>query len=168
MKKETGLNTKELEFRYNYIKGKIAEHIVEQLFIALGIDVYRYGVEHTVPQLLSYMRKNKQPNETSHIRNNPDFIIRIPKTDSIHFIEVKYRANGTISRKEIEESYNYPPNTFIILVTKTSIKSIKFIDLKENNAKPIDIINQPEFCIENSLLISQHIELAQKVYKGLD
>ena len=35
------------------IKGRIAEAIVEEMFLAMGYEVYRYGVESLVPNFLN-------------------------------------------------------------------------------------------------------------------
>jgi hypothetical protein len=44
---EQGLTEKESKFREGMIKGRIAETLVEELFLSLGFSVFRYGMENT-------------------------------------------------------------------------------------------------------------------------
>ena len=41
-----GLTDKEYNYRYGMIKGRIAETLIQELFLSLGYNVFRYGMEH--------------------------------------------------------------------------------------------------------------------------
>ena len=40
-----GLNDKERNYRYGMIKGRIAETLIQELFLSLGYNVFRYGMK---------------------------------------------------------------------------------------------------------------------------
>ena len=106
----------------NTIKGRIAEAIVEEMFLAMGYEVYRYGVESLVPNFLNRLSK-KKGNVAEKIRTMPDFIIN--KDDKIFFIEVKYRWDNVFNLKEFcikKDIIPYPyPDSYIVLVSKKFI-----------------------------------------------
>ena len=41
------------EYRENMIKARIAETLIEELFLQLGYSVFRYGMENTVPGIMN-------------------------------------------------------------------------------------------------------------------
>ena len=73
------------------IKGRIAETLVEELFLSLRWNVFRYGMENTVPGIVKLL-KGVRSEVAETIKKMPDFIIQNPKTDEVFFIEVKFRA----------------------------------------------------------------------------
>ena len=60
----------------------------------------------------------------------PDFVIQDPKTKSVFFIEVKFRASGNFQAKDLPKNYPYE-NAYIILVSKKHIKCITVQELKD-------------------------------------
>ncbi|MGW1456606.1 hypothetical protein ACWBC2_16595 [Salegentibacter agarivorans] len=42
---KTGLSDKDRNYRYNMIKGRIAETLIQELFLSLNYNVFRYGME---------------------------------------------------------------------------------------------------------------------------
>jgi hypothetical protein len=46
---EGGLTDKERNYRYGMIKGRIAETLIQELFLSLKYNVFRYGMENTIP-----------------------------------------------------------------------------------------------------------------------
>ncbi len=88
------------------IKGRLAETIVEEMFIAMGYDVFRFGMENTLPGFAN-RHLPKQGEIASHVRKMPDFIT--VKGSQIAFIEVKYRTNGKFDfREHYSEKGGYP------------------------------------------------------------
>lgn len=101
-------------FDYNMIKGRIAEALIEQLFIKLGYRVYRYGMENSIPGIMELLRGAKSE-VANMIKRMPDFVIQ-EKTGDAHFIEVKFSKNETFSIKNLNEDYKgeYPfENAFL-------------------------------------------------------
>lgn len=110
------------------IKGRIAETIVEELFRSLGFQVFSYGMENSIPGIKDLL-KGVKDDVATNIRKMPDFVIF--KDKQAHFIEVKFRANGELKLKDLEEYGEYPyRNALIVLVTKKHIKCISFEELK--------------------------------------
>lgn len=119
---------KEQAFDYNMIKGRIAEALIEQLFIKLNFKVYRYGMENTIPGIMELLRGVRSDVATT-IKRMPDFVIQ-DKNNDAYFIEVKFRATEEFSIKDIPEDYPFE-NAFFIVVSKKHIKCLSYAQLKE-------------------------------------
>lgn len=99
---------------YNFIKGKIAEAIVERLFLTMGFDVYPYGIEKKLPPALLRLHRKMPRRLFQRSENDPDFfIMREADNDFNQSVEVKFRANGKIEAKDLAV---YDPDTLFILV----------------------------------------------------
>lgn len=113
---------------YNLIKGRIAETLVEQLFLSLGFQVFKYGMENTIPGIMELL-KGVKDEVAMEIRRMPDLVVY--KDNKAHFIEVKFRASGTFQLKDIDKNDDYPyQNALVVLVSKKHIKCISYEELK--------------------------------------
>ena len=113
----------------NRIKGRLAESIVEDMFISMGYRVFRFGMENTVPGFGdSLPRKGDVANE---VRKMPDFIV--VKDSQVNYVEVKYRTNGEFDfNSYYSKKGGYPyKNAFFILVTPKYIKVQKASELEK-------------------------------------
>jgi hypothetical protein len=128
IEKSTGLSEKDRSFRYGMIKGRIAETLIQELFLSLGYNVFRYGMENTIPGIMELL-KGVRSDVAQEIRRMPDFVIQDPKTKLVFFIEVKFRASGEFKFNDLPKNYPYE-NVYIILVSKKHIKCITFEELK--------------------------------------
>lgn len=117
---------KDLNDRYNFIKGRIAEALIEELFQCIGFKVYRFGMENTMPEMRGQLH-GTQAKVTTLIRSMPDFVIQEPGKDPF-LVEVKFRASGELSRRNLAPSYPYP-DALVVLVSKRHIKAIEFSEL---------------------------------------
>jgi hypothetical protein len=124
-----GLNEKAKIYRYNMIKGRIAETLIQELFLSLGYNVFRYGMENTIPGIMELL-KGVRSDVAKQIKQMPDFVMQNPKTKDVYFIEVKFRANEEFSLKDLPKDYPYE-NAYIILVSKKHIKCISYAELLE-------------------------------------
>jgi hypothetical protein len=124
-----GLSDKERIFRYGMIKGRIAETLIQELFLSLGYNVFRYGMENTIPGIMELLR-GVRSDVALEIRRMPDFVMQNPKTKDVYFIEVKFRANGEFKMNNLPRSYPYE-NAYFILVSKKHIKCITYKELQE-------------------------------------
>jgi len=118
-------------FNYQMIKGRIAEALIEQLFLKLGYRVYRYGMENTIPGIMDLL-KNVSSDVSKIIRKMPDLVIQNQHGEA-YFIEVKFRKDGCFSIRDVEkDSDKYPfENAFFIIVSKKYIKCLSYKDLKD-------------------------------------
>ncbi len=124
-----GLSDKDRNYRYNMIKGRIAETLIQELFLSLGYNVFRYGMENTIPGIMELL-KGVRNDVASQIRRMPDFVIQNPESKEVFFVEVKFRATGELSFKDLPKNYPYE-NAYFILVSKKHIKCITYQELKD-------------------------------------
>lgn len=122
---------KETKYRFGMIKGRIAETLIEQLFLSLGYDVFRYGMENTVPGIMKLL-KGVRSNVANDIRRMPDFVVK--KNDKVFFVEVKFRASENFSISDLPEEYPFE-NCYFIIVSKKHIKCITYDELKNKGEK---------------------------------
>ncbi|MGM0934241.1 MAG: hypothetical protein ACQEWD_12430 [Bacteroidota bacterium] len=125
---KTGLTEKDRNYRYNMIKGRIAETLIQELFLSLNYNVFRYGMENTIPGIMDLL-KGVRTDVADDIRRMPDFVIQNPNNKAVYFIEVKFRASGEFKLKDLPENYPYQ-NAFMILVSKKHIKCITVEELE--------------------------------------
>ena len=126
---ESGLTDREYFFRYDMIKGRIAETLIQELFLSLKFNVFRYGMENTIPGIMELL-KGVKSDVANEIRRMPDFVIQNPRNNEVYFVEVKFRANETFARKDLPHDYAWH-NAIIIVVSKKHIKCISFKELEQ-------------------------------------
>ena len=123
-----GLSRKDSRFTEGMIKGRIAETLIEELFLSLDYNVFRYGMENTVPGIMNLLR-GVRGDVATNIRRMPDFVVQHPQTKDVYFIEVKFRANEEFSFKKLPKNYPFE-NAYFIVVSKKHIKCITYEELK--------------------------------------
>ena len=150
-----GLSDKDRNFRYGMIKGRIAETLIQELFLSLGYNVFRYGMENTIPGIMELL-KGVRSDVAQEIRRMPDFVMQNPKTKDVYFIEVKFRKNGEFKPKDLSPDYPYT-NAYIILVSKKHIKCITVEELlagKEITPTSHSYLgNRKEFDLDKQVII---------------
>lgn len=154
-KKTEGLTDNERDFRYNMIKGRIAETLVQELFLSLGYNVFRYGMENTIPGIMELL-KGVRSDVAQEIRRMPDFVMQNPKTKDVYFVEVKFRAKGEFKGSDLPKGYPYT-NAYIILVSKKHIKCLTVTELlegKEISPSSHNYLgNRKEFGLDKKVII---------------
>lgn len=128
---QSGLSDKDRNYRYGMIKGRIAETLIQELFLSLGYNVFRYGMENTIPGIMELLR-GVRSDVAQEIRRMPDFVVQDPRTKAVYFIEVKFRASGEFKMKDLPKNYPYE-NAYIILVSKKHIKCITVEELNSGD-----------------------------------
>lgn len=150
-----GLSDKEKSYRYGMIKGRIAETLIQELFLSLGYNVFRYGMENTIPGIMELL-KGVRSDVAQEIRRMPDFVMQNPKTKDVYFVEVKFRANGEFRFKDLPKDYPYT-NAYIILVSKRHIKCLTVTELQEGKEiTPTSqnyLGNRKEFDLDKEVII---------------
>ena len=81
---QAGLPDREHTCRYSMIKGSLAETLVKEMFLSLKYNVFRYGMENTVPGIMQLLRGVKS-DVVEHIRRMPDLVIKNPTTSSLFY-----------------------------------------------------------------------------------
>ncbi|MEA2003731.1 MAG: hypothetical protein U9O53_02095 [archaeon] len=110
------------------IKGRITETLIEELFLYLGSDVFRYGMENTVPGIMNPL-KDVRTDVADNIRRMPDFVVRNSNDNQVYFIEVKFRKSEEFRFKDLPKDYPFE-NCYFIVVSKKHIKCITYQELK--------------------------------------
>jgi hypothetical protein len=167
-KNEAGASEKELNYRFNMIKGRIAETLIQELFLSLKFPVFSYGMENTIPGIMELL-KNVKTEVANEIRRMPDFVIQNPRTTEVYFVEVKFRANGTFRRKDLAKDYPWG-NALFIIVSKKHIKCISFIELENGDeVTPTSkhyLGNREEFELDKDTIV-EFCEFALVFFKGV-
>ena len=149
-----GLTAKESRYKEGMIKGRIAETLVEELFLSLGYNVFRYGMENTVPGIMELL-KGVRSDVATNIRRMPDFVIQ-SKDKNVFFVEVKFRASEEFSSKDLPPDYPFE-NCYFIVVSKKHIKCITYQELmKGEKITPEDrkyLGSRKEFDLDKSVII---------------
>jgi hypothetical protein len=122
-----GLSKRESRYKEGMIKGRIAETLIEELFLSLGYNVFRYGMENTVPGIMELL-KGVRGDVADNIKRMPDFVVQ--KGKDVFFVEVKFRKDEEFSRSDLPKNYPFE-NAFFIIVSKKHIKCISFNELEE-------------------------------------
>ncbi len=163
---KNGLDDKQSRYRESMIKGRIAETLIEELFLSLGYDVFRYGMENTVPGIMKLLRGVKGDVATN-IRRMPDFVVK--KGKDVFFVEIKFRANETFAKKDLPENYPFF-NVYFIVVSKKHIKCITYDELmagKEVSPKSKNYLgSRKEFDLEKDVIID-FCKFAVKFFEGV-
>ena len=77
-------------FNINSFKGKIAQAIVETIFIEFGFEVFPFGYESYFTSIIRSLSGNKSVSSAAlRLRSMPDLMIFNPGTKSTFLIEVK-------------------------------------------------------------------------------
>lgn len=156
------------DFHYNMIKGRIAETLIQELYLSLGYNVFRYGMENTIPGIMELL-KGVRSDVALEIRRMPDFVMQNPRTKDVNFIEVKFRASGEFKLKDLDKDYPYS-NAYIVLVSKRHIKCITVDELREGKEiTPTSnnyLGNRKEFDLDKEV-IKQYCEFAIKFFENV-
>ncbi|MCB0523824.1 MAG: hypothetical protein H6858_03365 [Rhodospirillales bacterium] len=106
MKNEKDLS-RSLYGHYNFIKGRIAEAIVERLFICLNMVPKHNGFEFTQPDL-AYLRRTGQISEErlKNIEFGCDFVFRSVEKNqeglyNVYQVEVKFSKNRKVQKNRL-------------------------------------------------------------------
>ncbi|MGB2727636.1 MAG: hypothetical protein WBD09_04055 [Halobacteriota archaeon] len=160
-----GLSIKERSYRENMIKGRIAEALIEELFLTLDYSVFRYGIENTVPGVMRPL-KGVDSDVARSIRRMPDFVVQDNSNGAVYFIDVKFRANEEFKFKDLKD-YPYK-DCYFIVVSKKHIKCITYDELERGNEiTPTStnyLSNKKEFGLDKEVIIKFR-DLAVKFFK---
>jgi len=142
-------------FNRSVVDGRIAESIVEQIFLSQGYDVFRFGIENTAPGLPSQM--SNAPKSRLIIKSMPDFIVR--KNGEAFLLEVKFRKDGGFDLSSIGNDYPFDGVFFIVVSLANNQCEISCISLEElESGRRLDggpdnrLGDRPEFVIDKEVL----------------
>ena len=153
------------------IKGRIAETLIEELFLYLGYNVFRYGMENTVPGVMKLL-KDIRSDVAQNIRRMPDFVVQSNNGSNkgeVYFVEVKFRASEEFSIKNLSKNYPFR-NCYFIIVSKKHIKCITYRELEEGRVISPKSQNYPgnrkEFELDKKVII-EFCNFAVKFFENI-
>lgn len=155
-------------FSANSIKGRVAETIIQELFLAHGFNVFHYGMERSVPGIAQLTRRT-EGEVKRRIQSMPDFVVQDPRNNRLHFVEVKYRASGQFSIDDIKGEYPWP-HAYFIIVSKEHIKCLTYKQLQ--GGKRIEptcnnlLIKRVDLGLDRELIV-QFGQVAKKFFTGV-
>jgi hypothetical protein len=117
-------------FNLNSLKGRIAEYLIQDLFIQSGYNVFNYGIERQMPGITKRLNAKKETTTGKALRYMPDFVVQSLSTGDLFYLEVKFRASGMFSIKELPDDYPYR-NAWFVIVSPEKIQCILYKRLKD-------------------------------------
>lgn len=145
----------DINFTRNLIKGRIAETIFEQMFKATGkYTVLPLGYENTMPELAQYQHYIHIKKVLDNLRSTPDFaLINEDKTD-VMLVEVKYRNHIDLNEiTELSKEINIRWNPcYLFVATQTTFYFTKIEDII--NKRTLDLLSEqhiPEYITKQSI-----------------
>lgn len=108
----------------NMLKGRIAEQLIQDLFVNCGYNVFNYGLERLHPALSKTLAKNNHRTSKA-LRFMPDFVVQSNQTGDLFYMEVKYRSNGCFRFDERYKDYPYR-NAWFVIVSPQRIQCIHY------------------------------------------
>ena len=121
--REGKLSRKELNFAFNLTKGRIAESLIQELFLLEGFQVYKYGLENNYQGLYKQLVGNKRPT-AENLRKSPDLVVFDPTSDKINYLEIKFCSQKFYESNTMDSYDIIFPDCYFIIVTPNGIFSI--------------------------------------------
>ena len=163
---------------YSFLKGGLAETLVERMFFTLGYEVYPVGYEKILPRLAQFKRNNQlKPKAIQRFEYGPDFFVCLPEGDVAQTweVEVKFRKTGRIRRSEIIDYEN--ENIIFIVLSPSNIycfQNREFEDLCNKSGTLIfsksNLLCESahfNFCFSQKRIVQGFEEYCSSFYKNL-
>ena len=109
----------ETEFKLNLLKGRLAQAIIETIFQEFGYEVYPYGYESYLTNIINSMRKGNANIPIRKLRATPDLIVYDKELNEGYFLEVKARNTPDetkvwVSKHALKSYITYWPESMLI------------------------------------------------------
>jgi hypothetical protein len=158
----------EKNYHLNRIKGRVAETLIQELFLGHGYNVFHYGMERSIPGIEQLTRKTYGAVKDK-IRSMPDFVIQNPETHKLHFVEVKFRKSGKFDLSDLPENYPWYHSYFIIL-SKKHIKCLTYRQLSNGNAITPEcnnlLIKRTDLGLDRAKIL-EFMSIAEKLFRNM-
>lgn len=141
----------------NMIKGRIAEAIIEELLKASGNDVYRFGYESILQNLVQRGSNFDHRNKNAHqVKSIPDFVVLNAEGNNF-FLEVKFRARPEWLLRDpfLRRVTEYwQPKLILVTVTKPYFRIVTPESLLDERCSFESLETDPDFHITRPALES--------------
>ena len=152
-------------FNLNTLKGRLAEHLVQDLFINSGYNVFNYGLERIHPLLSKQLRNDNHPT-SKLLRHMPDFVVQSTEDGSLFYLEVKFRASGEFGFEDHFTDYPFK-NAWFVIVSPSKIQCMHYKRLSKGYfIKPstnYSLSKVKSFHI-SSVLLSEYEQFAAELF----
>jgi hypothetical protein len=106
----------------------MAEHLVQDLFIQSGYNVFNFGLERVMPSLSKLLAMNNQKT-SRELRFMPDFVVQSTVNGDLFYLEVKFRADGFFAFDDRYTDYPYH-NAWFVIVSPEKIQCMHYKRLR--------------------------------------
>ena len=138
---------RETEFQINLLKGRLAQVVIETIFQEFGYEVYPYGYESYLTNIIKFMRKPNANIPVRKVRATPDIFIYDRELNDGFFIEIK--ATNTpdetsfwISKFTLETYNTYWPEAVLVVYCLPSM-NIYCRQIKDMSPEKLTIEKSP-------------------------
>ena len=152
---------------FRFFKGRMAEQLIQELFVENDYNVFNYGLERLHPTLSKKLTKNEH--RTSKVlRYMPDFVVQSNKNGDLFYLEVKFRANGYFY---FDESYNDYPyhNAWFVIVSPEKIQCMHYKRLisgdKITSETDFSLIRVRSFHFDKNI-VKEYTEYAKQIFQS--
>lgn len=153
------------KFNINSLKGRMAENLIQDLFINSGYNIFNYGLERLHPGLSKTLRTNNQKTSKA-LRYMPDFVVQSNINGDLFYLEVKFRASGIFGFDEKYADYPYK-NAWFVIVSPEKIQCMHYKRLSQGKlitpVTNLTLTSVPSFHIEPELLY-EYEEYARELF----
>lgn len=158
-----------LSTNLNMLKGRIAEQLIQDLFLNARYNVFNYGLERLHPFLSKTLSRNNQKTSKA-LRFMPDFVVQSTLNGDLFYMEVKFRADGCFAFDERHMDYPYK-NAWFVIVSPRRIQCIHYKRLAAGYGITAEskytLSSVKSFHIDKQLL-EEYEGYAQLLFKGFE
>ncbi len=137
---------KQKDEAHQYIKGKIAEIIFEQMFRYAGdkYTVTAFGYEHVMPHIVQAAYRSYDRSLLETVRHAPDFALVTHDPESVILVEVKYRSKFITEqiKKDATATHKLWKEGWLFYATPKGFFFNKCSDLLKNNYPKLDRLKE--------------------------
>ena len=108
------------EFHLRLVKGQIAQVLVELIFLEFGYEVYPFGYESYLTNIIRHMRKGTANVPTRKVRATPDLFVYDREENDGYFLEVKATSTRNeehywMSKLTLDIYQQHWPGAFVVV-----------------------------------------------------
>jgi hypothetical protein len=134
-------------FNINLLKGKLAQDIIETIFLEFGYEVYPYGYESYFTNIIRHLRKEPTNRSVRKVRATPDLFVYDRLKNIGYFLEVKASGCSDESKywmsKYDLDTYKQFWDEAILIVVCIPSKNIYCKPMSKINTSDLTVTNVP-------------------------
>ena len=117
---------RETEFLLNLLKGRLAQVVIETIFHEFGYEVYPYGYESYLTNIIKFLKKSNANIPAKKLRATPDLFVYDRELNDGFFLEIKAtnapdESRFWISKSSLQTYFTYWQETVLIVYCMRSM-----------------------------------------------